>query len=122
MLRPTAALLALIAPVLFWTGAVEAHAYLQRAAPLVGSTIPASPPDLTLDYSEPIESHFSAVVVMDAAGQRVDKNDVHVSPENPKRLVVGLHPLKQGTYKVEWHIISVDTHRTDGRFTFSVQP
>lgn len=116
------ALYGFAAQVLFWTGAADAHAFLQRAMPLVGSTIPNSPPDLTLDYSEPIEPHFSSVVVMDADGQRVDKRDGHVAPDNLKRLIVGLPVLKPGTYKVEWHILSVDTHRTEGRFTFSVQP
>lgn len=118
----TIALFAFIAPVQFWTSAADAHASLQRAMPLVGSTTPSSPPDLTLDYSEPIETRFSSIAVMDADGQRVDKRDVHVAPDNPKRLIVGLPALKQGTYKVEWHIISVDTHRTEGRFTFSIQP
>jgi methionine-rich copper-binding protein CopC len=115
-------LLAVTALVPFWTGAADAHAYLQRAMPLVGSTIPASPPELTLEYSEAIEPRFSSVMVTDANGQRVDKSDLHVGPADPKRILIGLLPLKQGTYRVEWHITSVDTHRTEGKFTFSVQP
>jgi methionine-rich copper-binding protein CopC len=118
----TTALLAFTALVALRTGAAEAHAYLQHAMPLVGSTIPASPPEVTLEYSEAIEPRFSSVMVTDADGQRVDKSDLHVAPANPKRIVIGLLPLKQGTYRVEWHITSVDTHRTEGKFTFSVQP
>src|SRR3978361_1098537 len=109
----TLTLLAFAALVPLTAEPAQAHAYLQRAMPLVGSTIPASPPELMLDYSESIEPRFSAVVVKDADGQRVDKNDLHAAPDNPKRLLVGLPVLKQGSYKVEWHITSVDTHRTE---------
>jgi copper resistance protein C len=122
MRASTTTLLALAALVPFWTGTAEAHAYLQRAMPLVGSTIPASPPELTLEYSEAIEPRFSSVMVTDAAGQRVDKSDLHIAPPDPKRLLIGLLQLKQGTYRVEWHVTSVDTHHTEGKFTFSVQP
>jgi len=31
-------------------------------------------------------------------------------------------PLPPGLYKVTWHAVSVDTHRTQGDFSFSVKP
>jgi len=105
-----------------WAGTAEAHAFLRHAIPLVGSTIPQSPPVMTLDYTEGVEPRFSSVVVTDAQGQRVDKNDLRRDEGNEKRLLIGLQPLKPGAYKVEWHITSVDTHRTEGTFTFTVQP
>ncbi len=105
-----------------WVGTAEAHALLRHAIPLVGSTIPQAPTVLTLDYSEGVEPRFSSVVVTDAQGQRVDKNDLHRAEGNEQRLSLGLQPLKPGTYKVEWHVTSVDTHRTEGTFTFTVQP
>jgi copper resistance protein C len=33
---------------------------------------------------------------------------------------VGLKPLPPGTYKVLWHALSVDTHTTEGSFSFRV--
>ena len=48
--------------------------------------------------------------------------DLHLAPDNPKRLVIGLKKLGPGTYTVKWHVVSVDTHHTEGTFTFSVQP
>jgi methionine-rich copper-binding protein CopC len=121
-MRLLACSIAVAALVVSWTGAAEAHAFLRHAVPLVGSTIPTAPPELTLDYTEGVEPRFSSVVVQDAQGQRVDKDDLHVAPSDGKRLVIGLQPLKPGTYKVQWHVTSVDTHRTDGGFSFSVQP
>jgi copper resistance protein C len=29
-------------------------------------------------------------------------------------------PLAPGVYQVQWHVISVDTHRTQGNFSFTV--
>ena len=31
-------------------------------------------------------------------------------------------PLSPGTYKVIWRVLSVDTHRTQGNFSFRVGP
>ena len=107
---------------LAWTGSAEAHAFLSHASPLVGSTVPSAPPVLTLDYTEGVETAFRTVVVKNAAGARVDNNDLHNAPGNQKRILLGLPPLKPGAYTVEWHVTSVDTHKTEGTFTFSVGP
>jgi methionine-rich copper-binding protein CopC len=29
-------------------------------------------------------------------------------------------PLAAGTYKVEWHAVSVDTHKSEGAYRFKV--
>jgi methionine-rich copper-binding protein CopC len=115
-------LLVIAALGLGWSAAAEAHAYLRRAMPLVGSTVQTAPKELTLDYTEEVEPRFCTVVVQNAQGQRVDKGDLHIAPDNAKRLVIGLQPLPAGVYRVEWHVTSVDTHRTEGNFMFTVQP
>ena len=37
-------------------------------------------------------------------------------------LRVALKTLGPGTYKVSWRVLSVDTHRTQGDFSFHVGP
>ena len=37
-------------------------------------------------------------------------------------LRVTLAPLAPGTYRVVWRVLSVDTHVTEGDFTFTVVP
>jgi hypothetical protein len=101
--------------------AAFAHAFLDRASPAVGSEVTGSPPALNLTYTEPVEPVFSTVKVTDASGARVDEgkpaplDDGHV-------LSVKLKPLPPGVYAVEWHVTSVDTHKTEGHFTFTVKP
>jgi copper resistance protein C len=96
-----------------------AHAFLERARPAVGSEIPASPPAVVITYTEGVEPHFSQIEVHDAAGARVDKADVHTDGDIT-RLAVSLPQLPPGTYTVIWHVTSVDTHKTEGQFTFTV--
>ena len=99
-----------------------AHAMLRKAVPAVGSTITSAPPELTLEFSEALEPHFTTVAVLDANGAAVDAGDKHLSDGNPKRLIIGLKPLPAGTYKVLWQATSVDTHKSAGSFEFTVRP
>jgi methionine-rich copper-binding protein CopC len=99
-----------------------AHAFIDHTDPLVGSTLKEPPAEVNLWFTEGLEAGFSSVKVSDAAGKEVDKKDVHFDPKNPRHMSVSLPKgLAAGTYKVEWHAVSVDTHVTDGNFTFTVQ-
>ena len=97
--------------------AARAHAVLDHAEPRVGSTVPAAPRELTLSYTQNLEPAFSAVEVSDADGKRVDLGKPSISGAVMR---VGLKPLSPGTYRVRWHVLSVDTHTTEGSFTFHV--
>ncbi len=105
-------------------GATEAgaHAFLERADPRVGSTVRTSPAQLRLWFTEQLEPAFSRVRVVNEGGQQMDKGDSQVDPAEPKQLRISLSPLPSGTYKVIWRVLSVDTHVTEGNFTFRVAP
>lgn len=96
-----------------------AHAFLAHAVPAVGAALPTAPPALTLTYTEPVEPLFSRVTVEDSAGASVVAGAVTAS-DGGRTLTVPLKPLAAGRYQVDWHIVSVDTHRTEGHFTFTV--
>jgi methionine-rich copper-binding protein CopC len=55
--------------------------------------------------------------VRDANGTRVDQGKAKVSGSV---MHLGLKPLSPGTYKVQWRALSVDTHTTEGSFSFRV--
>lgn len=97
--------------------AARAHAFLDHAEPRVGSTVPTAPKELVLFYAQNLEAAFSAVEVSDANGKRVDLGKPSISASVMR---VGLKPLPAGTYRVRWHVLSVDTHTTEGSFTFHV--
>ncbi len=96
----------------------DAHAFLDHAEPRVGSTV-AAPPTLTLEFTEPIEPAFSRVEIVGPDGAPIKVGSVEHPA--PAVLRVPLPPLPPGEYTVQWAVVSVDTHSTAGRFTFSVK-
>jgi methionine-rich copper-binding protein CopC len=116
---------ALLALALLGVGTISsqaaAHAFPTGASPPAGSTVPA-PKAVDIGFTEAVEPSFSSIVVQDAHGQRVDTDNLHAASADGLRLEVGVKPLLPGTYTVNWHVTSVDTHKTQGSFTFTVQP
>jgi len=117
-MKRTIAILFLI--VLIGAARLEAHAFLKRAEPAVGSTVQTSPAEVRIWFTENVEPAFSTVQVFTADGKEVDKRDVHLDPSDHALLHVSLRPLGGGTYKVVWRVVSVDTHVTNGNFNFRV--
>jgi len=110
------AIRALFVAVVGLSTAAEAHAMLDHASPAVGSTVPVSPGQVTLYFTEQLEPKFSGAEVHSAGGGRVDRG-TSVSG-NVMRLSIG--SLGPGSYSVTWHALSVDTHKTQGSFSFRV--
>jgi copper resistance protein C len=109
----SSALLTLVAAEAAW-----AHAFLDHAEPRVGSSVPTAPRQLSLWFTQNLEPAFSTVEVQNSAGARVDQGRPRIGPANVMH--VGLKTLPPGTYKVLWHALSVDTHTTEGSFSFHV--
>ena len=99
-----------------------AHAHLDRASPAVGSTVAAVPSEVVLWFTETLELAFSTIEVRDAAGASMQAGKAKVDPKRRTQLRVPLKALPPGTYKVIWRVLSVDTHRSQGDFTFRVGP
>ena len=99
-----------------------AHAFLDHASPRVGSDVSKPPAEVHLWLTQEIEPAFSAIQVFDADGREIDNKDSHIDSGNRAELTVSLQTINPGTYKVVWHVVSIDTHRTKGDFKFTVKP
>ena len=99
------------------TGGASAHAMLDHAEPRVGNTIAATPHEVRLWFTQKLEPAFSTVTVTNAEGHRVDSGKARVSGN---QMSISLRSGGTGKYNVTWHAVSVDTHTTDGNFTFQV--
>ena len=99
------------------TAGASAHALLDHAEPRVGNKVATPPREVTLWFTQKLEPAFSSITVTNAAGQRVDTGKARVSGS---QMSVSLRPGGTGTYRVNWQILSVDAHRTNGNFTFQV--
>ena len=102
------------------SGRLEAHAFLKDAHPAVGSTVQTPPNEVQIRFTEKIEPTLSRIQVFDASGKEVDNRDVHLDHFDGALLHVSLPRLGAGTYKVLWRVVSIDTHVTNGDFTFRV--
>ena len=100
----------------------RAHAFLDHATPAVGSTVHGSPARVDLWFTQELEPAFSTVRVLDQGNHRQDRGDAKVAAGDATLLQVSLPQLAPGRYRVEWRVISVDTHVTEGDFTFVVAP
>jgi methionine-rich copper-binding protein CopC len=111
--------IALIVPVLLVLvmGEAVAHAFLDHAEPRVGNKVATAPREVTLWFTQKLEPAFSSMTVTNAAGQRVDTGKPRVSGN---QMSVSVRSGGAGTYRVNWRVLSVDTHTTDGNFTFQV--
>ncbi len=99
----------------------HAHAFLDAAEPKVGSTINTSPHCVKIWFTERLNQTVSTIAVFDAGGKEVDKADSAVDPGNRFLMAVSLPTLPDGTYRVAWSAVAVDTHPTQGIFTLTIK-
>ncbi|MFO7172764.1 MAG: copper resistance protein CopC [Bacillota bacterium] len=99
-------------------GSALAHAYVERSTPADGAELSAPPPEVRITFTEPLETEFSTLTLLDAQEQPVP--GTAQAAEGDRTLVLRLPPLPDGVYKVRWQVLSKDTHVTDGSIQFAV--
>jgi hypothetical protein len=112
--------LAVLAATILGAPPAEAHAFLDHASPAVGSSVPSAPAAVTMWFTQQLEPAFTTASVTDTSGNQVSAGPARVDARDPTELQVALKPLPPGTYSVAWHALSVDTHTTEGHFTFQI--
>ncbi len=101
-------------------GVARAHPVLQSAQPGQGATV-SSPKEIRLTFTEDLVAKFSGLTIKNESGEPVETASSSVDPNQKRQLVAPIaKPLSPGTYNVEWHAVSVDTHRVKGQFSFRV--
>lgn len=108
------------------TTAVFAHAHLDSQLPAANSEV-TTPKELRLNFSEGVEEKFTKVSIrLDGPGDAteiIQTQSVATDPADKKVLIViPAVPLAPGSYKIEWHAVSVDTHKSEGVYRFKVTP
>ncbi|HBC83794.1 MAG TPA: CopC domain-containing protein YobA [Escherichia sp.] len=102
--------------------AVFAHAHLKHQYPAADANVTAAPQALTLNFSEGIEPKFSGVKVTGSQQQTVKIGAVKRNDNDKTQLIAPIEQaLTPGEYTVEWHVVSVDGHKTQGSHRLSVK-
>ncbi len=96
-----------------------AHAWLDSSSPSNDQVLRRAPEQVVLTFSEPVETGFGSVRVIDGAARRVD--DARTIRPDPTAVAVGLpSDLSPGTYTVAWRVVPADSHPVSGTFVFHI--
>jgi len=77
---------------------------------------------LLLTFTEGLEIPFCTVAVTDGMGMNDAAGKPQAVPGHPEQMMVPLNIEMPGKITVSWHAVSVDTHKTEGSFSFTVAP
>jgi len=103
------------------TAAGWAHAFPEHAEPGAGAWLAAPPHEVLIRFDHMLETSFSSLRVEDAQGHRVDKGRAQAGSDDPHLMKVSLPRLKPGIYQVIWTAVSLDGHRTQGDYLFTIR-
>jgi copper resistance protein C len=101
------------------TRAAWAHSFPEQETPSAGATVATPPAQVTIKYDAPIEKLFDSLRVLDASGQDKAAGAPQVSADGYE-LSVPVSALGPGQYTVQWRVVCIDTHHTEGSYTFTV--
>lgn len=99
--------------------AVSAHSFPEEEHPTAGQTLAAPPSEIRIKFDAPIEKLFAKLQVLDAAGKDHVVGAPEISPDGIE-LNAKVDPLKSGEYTVRWAVVCVDTHHTEGSYSFTI--
>jgi methionine-rich copper-binding protein CopC len=97
-----------------------AHSFPEQETPAAGDILTSLPSEVTIKYDAPIEKIFAKLQVLDSNGKDQAVGQP-VYGSDSRTLSTKVAPLKPGEYTVKWAVVCVDTHRTEGSYTFTVR-
>jgi copper resistance protein C len=99
-------------------GTAWGHAYPAVSIPNDDATVKEPPREVRIQFTEGVEIAFSRITVKGANGEVVSQGKLRQLAEDT--LAIDLKPLTPGNYTVEWQVLSVDTHVTEGLLRFTI--
>ena len=110
------ALFTALALALLGAAPASAHAQLVETDPADGEQLDEAPTSVELTFSEHIEQIGSQVVITDAGGTEVQDGDPQIDGPTLTQDLIDERP--EGSYTVQWRVVSADGHPVSGEFTF----
>lgn len=100
-----------------------AHAHLKSTVPPVDGIISRAPAALDITFSEGVNPKFSGVIITGPNGATVLGGPVELASGSNATLHVALPTgLTPGRYRVEWHTLAIDGHKSGGSYGFTIAP
>ena len=96
-----------------------AHANLEATEPAAEVVVDTSPSEVRLTFSEPVNASLGGIHVLAPFGSRVDDGTT-TSSDGGAVIATEVDADAEGTYLVEWSVVSEDGHLLEGSFIYSV--
>jgi len=97
----------------------RAHSFPEEQHPSAGQTLTMSPSEIRIKFDAPIEKLFAKLQVLGADGKDHAVGAPEVSSDGIE-LTSKVEALKPGEYTVKWAVVCVDTHHTEGSYSFTI--
>jgi copper resistance protein C len=95
----------------------SAHTALVGSDPRDGATLSSPPSAITLTFSEPVQTSFTQVAVLDSAGGRYESGQPQI---DSARVIQPVIPLRNGSFQISYRVVSTDGHPVTGTLSFAV--
>lgn len=106
------------------SGTAFAHPRLLSVSPAINAVV-ATPSHIDLRFSEKLVPAFSkadlTMAAMPGMGAMKMTSAVSLASDGKTLVVRPKARLVAGKYIVSWHVVSTDTHKVAGTYTFSVK-
>lgn len=105
-----------------------AHPKLVSSQPAANAAV-SKPTRITLVFSEKLVPQMSGLSVVmtgmpgmaNHAPMKMTGFKTSVSRDGKTLIATFARPLPAGTYQAQWHVVSADTHRVEGKVAFTVK-
>lgn len=104
-------------------GAAHAHPKLLSAVPAANSAV-VSPARVELHFSEKLMPQFSKgdlMMAMKGMAPMKMASTASVASDGRTLVLTPKSPLTGGSYNLAWRVVSTDTHRVAGNYSFKVK-
>jgi methionine-rich copper-binding protein CopC len=98
----------------------NAHAFPDHSDPEAGSQLTTPPKEIKIWFTVEVKLPTSGLEIFDHNDKQIDNKDAHLDDKDKTLLIVTVPPLSPGTYKVHWHAVTKDTHKTQGDYKFEI--
>lgn len=98
----------------------SAHAVVTNSTPTDGQNLATSPQEVQITFSEGVSSDVGGLTVLNSSGARVDNNDSKVGATGTVLSATVQPDLPDGTYVMNYRVVSADGHPIVGAIVFGV--
>ena len=99
----------------------SAHAYIIKTSPAENEILTSPPKNISIQFSESIQSGFHSIVVMNSSGKQVPLKNDRINAQNHSILEAEIkEDMPNDTYSIQWKAVSADGHPVQGVIPFSI--